>query len=81
MKWNPSVRTASIKLADRTVDIAAGSAAITVNGAARTLETPPAIINNFSKSPNLFVPLAALSEGLQFQIIYRGSLKTVFINR
>ncbi|CAM4418521.1 lysophospholipase L1-like esterase [Paenibacillus endophyticus] len=81
VKWNASKRTASIKLANRTVDIAAGSAAIMVNGTARSLEAPPAFIDNFGKSPTLYVPLAALSAGLQFQVIYRGTLKTVFINK
>ncbi|WP_054023358.1 stalk domain-containing protein [Bacillus sp. FJAT-28004] len=80
-KWNAAAQTATIKVADRSVDITVGAASIRDNGVSKTLNTPPAFIHTVGKVSTLYVPLAALSEGLQFQVIYRDTLKTVFINK
>jgi len=80
-KWNAAAQTATIKVADRSVDITVGATSIRDNGAFKKLNAPPAFIHTVGKASTLYVPLAALSEGLQFQVIYRDTLKTVFINK
>lgn len=81
IKWNASTQTASVMLQNRTVDITAGAASISINGVSKPLDAPPAFIHSGGKASTLYVPLAAISEGLQFQVIYRDTLKTVFINK
>jgi len=80
-KWNAAAQTATIQVADRSVDITVGAASIRDNGVSKTLNAPPAFIHTVGKVSTLYVPLAAISEGLQFQVIYRDTLKTVFINK
>lgn len=80
-KWNAAAQTATIKVADRAVDITVGQSSFRENGTVKALNAPPAFIHTVGKASTLYVPLAALSEGLQFQVIYRDTLKTVFINK
>ena len=80
IKWNASMQTASVMLQNSTVDITAGAASISIKGVSKPLDAPPAFIHSGGKASTLYVPLAAISEGLQFQVIYRDTLKTFFIN-
>lgn len=80
-KWNAAAQTATIKVADRAVDITVGQSSFRENGTVKALNAPPAFIHTVGKASTLYVPLAALSEGLQFQVIYRDTLKTVLINK
>ncbi|WP_053372230.1 stalk domain-containing protein [Paenibacillus sp. FJAT-27812] len=79
--WNAKTQTASIKLQSGTVDITAGSTTYRSNSVTKPLQAPPAFIHSSGHSSTLYVPLAAISEGLQFQVVYRDTLKTVFINK
>ncbi|WP_138755256.1 GDSL-type esterase/lipase family protein [Paenibacillus sinopodophylli] len=81
IKWNARTQTASISLDSNVVDITSGSSKIKVNGVTKLLEAPPAFMHAAGKAATLYVPLAALSEGLQFQVVYRDTLKAVFINK
>jgi lysophospholipase L1-like esterase len=80
IKWNAATQT-SIKLQNGTVDITAYSTAFKSNGVSKPLQAPPAFIHSSGKTSTLYVPLAAISEGLQYQVVYRDTLKTVFINK
>jgi len=80
IKWNASTQTATVMLQNSTVGITAGAASVSINGVSKPLDAPPAFIHSGGKASTLYVPLAAVSEGLQFQVIYRDTLKTVFIN-
>lgn len=79
--WNEATRTATVKLENGTVAITVGSDIIRVNGDPKQLHAPPAFVHTAGKARTLYVPLSALSEGLQFQVVFRETLKTVFINK
>ncbi|WP_419874616.1 stalk domain-containing protein [Candidatus Pristimantibacillus sp. PTI5] len=79
--WNAASQTAAVKLENGTVDITVGAVMIRVNGNPKPLDAPPAFVHPAGKASTLYVPLAALSEGLQFQVVFRETLKTVFINK
>ncbi|MDQ8733021.1 stalk domain-containing protein [Paenibacillus sp. LHD-38] len=79
--WNAASRTATVKLENSTVDITVGSDIVRVNGDPKPLLAPPAFVHTAGKARILYVPLSALSEGLQFQVVFRETLKTVFINK
>ncbi|WP_169083597.1 stalk domain-containing protein [Paenibacillus sp. PL91] len=80
IKWNAITQTASIKLQSGSVEITALSTSYKSDGVSKPLQAPPAFIHSSGKASTLYVPLAAISEGLQFQVVYRDTLKTVFIN-
>ncbi|WP_165861271.1 stalk domain-containing protein [Paenibacillus paeoniae] len=81
LKWNAATSTATITLEDRTVAITVGADKITINGKSVPLNAEPAYLQQFSGEKKTYVPLAALSDGLGFQVVYRETLKTAFINR
>ncbi|MGO4540680.1 stalk domain-containing protein [Paenibacillus sp. 2TAB19] len=80
LDWNAKGQIATIKLADRTVDIQIGATSIKVNGKSIKLNADPAFIYKNNGTGKTYVPLAALTEGLGFQVVYRDLLKTIFIN-
>lgn len=81
LQWNAATSTATITLEDRTVAITVGAATISINGKSVPLNAEPAYLQQFSGEKKTYVPLAALSDGLGFQVVYRDTLKTAFINR
>ncbi|WP_165867356.1 stalk domain-containing protein [Paenibacillus pinisoli] len=81
LQWNAATSTATITLEDRTVAITVGATTISVNGKSVPLNAEPAYLQQFSGEKKTYVPLAALSDGLGFQVVYRDTLKTAFINR
>ncbi|MDQ0060591.1 stalk domain-containing protein [Paenibacillus harenae] len=80
LDWNAKGQIATIKLQDRTVDIQIGATTIKVNGKTLKLNADPAFIYKKNGAGKTYVPLAALTEGLGFQVVYRDTLKTIFIN-
>lgn len=80
LNWIAATKTASIVLKDRTVDITIGADTIKINGKAVKLNAPPAFLYSIGGTGKTYVPLAALSEGLNFQVEYREKIKTAFIN-
>lgn len=80
LDWNAKSQTATVSLNDRKVDIKIGASTITVNGSSLKLDAQPAFIHKTGGTGKTYVPLAALTEGLGFQVVYRGTLKTIFIN-
>jgi lysophospholipase L1-like esterase len=79
--WDAKTQTATIKQDGRTVAITIGATTLAVNGAKVKLNAQPAFLQKVGKESKTYLPLAALSEGLEFQVVYRDSLKTAFINK
>ncbi len=80
LKWDAKTSTATISTGERTVSITIGASTIVVDGKTVPLNAEPAYLQQFPGEKKTYVPLAALSEGLGFQVIYRASLKAAFIN-
>lgn len=81
LQWDGSTSTATISLEDRVVAITIGSKTIVVNGKKQPLNAEPAYLQPIAGESKTYVPLAALSDGLGFQVVYRETIKTAFINR
>ncbi|AJY77984.1 hypothetical protein VN24_23785 [Paenibacillus beijingensis] len=80
LKWSNKTRTASVKLGGREVAFTIGSKSMKVDGKAVPLTTP-AFLQQSAADTKTYLPLAALSRGLDLQVVYRSGIKTVFINR
>ncbi|MCU6709186.1 stalk domain-containing protein [Paenibacillus sp. J5C_2022] len=80
LKWDPETDTAIISLADRQVELTIGADTIVVNGEQLPLGAEPAFLKQFPGEKKTYVPLAALSDGLGFQVVYRAEMKAAFIN-
>lgn len=81
VKWNSKTQTATIEQEGRTVAITIGATSLTVNGIKTKLNAQPAFLHKVGKESKTYLPLAALSEGLAFQVVYRDTLKAAFINK
>ncbi|MHA0858138.1 stalk domain-containing protein [Paenibacillus sp. CMAA1364] len=77
--WNSKDSSATITLGDRTVVITIGSKHVVVNGKSVTVDSP-AFLHKVGKESKTYVPLAVLASGLGFDVQYRASLRTAFIN-
>lgn len=80
LTWDAATNTASVQLDGRKVDIAVGASTIAVNGEPIPLEADPAYFEWVGKEKKTYVPIAALTDGLGFQVVYRGTLKAAIIN-
>lgn len=81
LDWNANTKTASIELDGRVVDITIGATTIRINGKTVPLQAEPAFLHKINNTGKTYIPLAALSEGLGFQVIYSEQLKAAFINK
>jgi lysophospholipase L1-like esterase len=79
VEWIEKTKTAIFRKDGVEVAITIGADQLYVNGAAKDLRVPAylAVIDNQKKT---YVPLAAIADGLNYQVIYRSQLKTAFIN-
>ncbi|MDN4602832.1 GDSL-type esterase/lipase family protein [Paenibacillus sp. F6_3S_P_1C] len=77
--WDNKTSTATITYGDRKVAVKIGAAAVQVNGASVTVDTP-AFLNKVGTESKTYVPLAMVAEGLGFDVQYVAKLKTVFVN-
>lgn len=80
LDWNNKTQTATVTLGDRVVSFTIGAKTMVINGKSVAVETP-AYLQKVGKENKTYLPLAALSDGLGFQVVYRGTLKTAFINK
>ncbi|MWC30441.1 copper amine oxidase [Paenibacillus sp. MMS18-CY102] len=78
--WNNKTRTATVTLDGKEVAFTIGAKTMTVDGKPVPIETP-AYLQAVGKESKTYLPLAALSDGLGFQVVYRGTIKTAFINK
>ncbi|MFE6077368.1 stalk domain-containing protein [Paenibacillus sp. NPDC057886] len=77
--WDNKTSTATITYGDRKVAVKIGAAAVQVNGASLSVDTP-AFLNKVGNESKTYVPLAMVAEGLGFDVQYVAKLKTVFVN-
>ncbi|CAH1211047.1 hypothetical protein PAECIP111893_03362 [Paenibacillus plantiphilus] len=80
LTWDSKTQTATIKAGNKEVAFRIGAPSMKVNGQ----EVPLAVPAYLAKSGNnavTYLPLAALSKGLGYQVEYRKPIGTVFINK
>ncbi|BBH21851.1 hypothetical protein Back11_31960 [Paenibacillus baekrokdamisoli] len=80
LSWDNKARTATLKAGDKQVSFTIGAKTMNVNGQVIPLETP-AYLQKVGSSQVTYLPLAALSKGLGYQVIYRKPIQTVFVNK
>ncbi|WP_165280056.1 stalk domain-containing protein [Paenibacillus protaetiae] len=80
LDWNNANQTATVQLNGNEVEFKIGSSTVLVNGKATTLNAPAPYLRTIGKESKTYLPLAALSEGLGLQTVYRSTLQAAFIN-
>lgn len=79
LTWDNKTKSATVALNDRTVKFTVGSNSYTINGKSYPLDAP--MFNaTIGKENKTYLPVAALSSGLDLFVQYRSQLKTVFVN-
>ncbi|GGG63215.1 stalk domain-containing protein [Paenibacillus radicis (ex Gao et al. 2016)] len=82
LSWSSSSQTATIEYNGHRVQFAIGSKYVVVDGVRTDLKSPPAFLSDEKGSAGkTYLPLAALSDSLGLQVVYRDQLQTVFINK
>ncbi|MFF2091693.1 stalk domain-containing protein [Paenibacillus sp. NPDC058174] len=82
LSWSSSSQTATFDYNGHRAVIAIGSKYIVVDGIRTELKGPPAFLSDVKESAGkTYLPLAALSDSLGLQVVYREPLQTVFINK
>ncbi|MFC4811392.1 stalk domain-containing protein [Paenibacillus sp. GCM10023250] len=79
LNWEPKTRTATIGSNGKKVAFTIGANTMKVDGRTVPLETP-AFLQTSGGTAYTYLPLAALSRGLGYQVEYRKPIATVFIN-
>jgi len=79
LDWDNKTRTATFRKGGNTVSIAIGAKTMIVNGSSKSLATP-AYLQKVGSEQKTYVPLAAVTKGLQYQVVYRSKLYTAFIH-
>ncbi|MGG4034094.1 stalk domain-containing protein [Paenibacillus cisolokensis] len=78
--WNSRTQSATLTLDGRSVVFAIGAATALVDGKAVPIDAP-AYLQKVGKELKTYLPLAALSEALGFQVVFRPQGKIAFINK
>ena len=79
MQWIQKTKTAVFSKDGKEVVIQVGAKTIVVNGVTQSLVTP-AYFQQVGKIQKTYVPLAVISAGLDYQVVFRKKLLTAFIN-
>ncbi len=79
LKWNQAEKTATFRKNGKEVVVTIGSNTVYVDGAARPLQTP-AYFQQEGKNVKTYVPLAIVSDSLDYRVVFRKPIMTVFIN-
>ncbi|TFE22616.1 stalk domain-containing protein [Cohnella luojiensis] len=79
LKWTQKTKTAVFSKDGREVIITIGAKTVIVNGVKQPLAAP-AYFQQVGKELKTYVPLAVISAGLDYQVVFRKSLMTAFIN-
>lgn len=78
LKWDNTTKSAIVTLNDRAVKFTVGANSYSVNGQSYSLDAP--VFNaTIGKENKTYLPVAALSAGLDLFVQYRSELKTVFV--
>ncbi|MHA6483013.1 stalk domain-containing protein [Paenibacillus sp. strain BS8-2] len=86
LDWNAKTSTATITVGGSTVVITVGAKTIMIDGQTIPLKADPAYLQQFPATKGkpaeskTYLPLAALSEALGFQVEYRHEKRIAFIN-
>ena len=78
-RWEGKTQKATVLLGGTTVELTIGAKTMRVNGRSVPVDVP-AFLQRSGSEIKTYVPLAALSDGLGFQVEYRAKLKAAFIN-
>lgn len=78
LAWDNKTRTAIVTSGKSNVAFTIGAKTMVVNGQSLPLETP-AYLQQVGSSSVTYLPLAALSKGLGYTVVYRKPIATVFI--
>ncbi len=79
LKWEQAKKTATFTKNGKEVVVTIGSNTVYVDGVARPLQTP-AYFQKEGKEVKTYVPLAIVSDSLDYQVVFRKPIMTVFIN-
>ncbi|MBW7476710.1 copper amine oxidase [Paenibacillus oenotherae] len=80
LQWDGKTQTATIKAGNKEVAFRIGAKSMKVNGQELPLAMP-AYLEKSGQTSVTYLPLAALSKGLGYQVEYRKTITTVFINK
>ncbi|MFD0671295.1 stalk domain-containing protein [Cohnella sp. GCM10027633] len=78
-KWDQPTKTAIFKKNGHQVTVTIGAKTMIVDGVRTPLDTP-AFFHKVGKETKTYVPIAAITKALEFEVIYRQTLQTAFIN-
>ena len=78
-KWDQPTRTATFSKNNHQVIITVDAKTMIVDGVETLLDTP-AFFQKVGKETKTYVPIAAITRALDFEVIYRQTLQTAFIN-
>ncbi|REE92784.1 lysophospholipase L1-like esterase [Paenibacillus taihuensis] len=78
LAWDNKTRTATVTSGSNKVSFTIGATTMKVNGQSMPLETP-AYLQQVGSNSVTYLPLAALSKGLGYKVVYRKPIATVFI--
>ncbi|WP_143069288.1 stalk domain-containing protein [Paenibacillus sp. OV219] len=78
LAWDGRTRTATVTSGSNKVAFTIGATMMKVNGQSVPLETP-AYLQQVGGNSVTYLPLAALSKGLGYKVVYRKPIATVFI--
>ncbi|CAI6036263.1 stalk domain-containing protein [Cohnella sp. JJ-181] len=79
LKWDNKTKTATFTQNGREVKLTIGAKTIVVGGVQQPLNVP-AYLQTVGKESKTYVPLAAITQGLDYQVVYQPKLHTAFIN-
>ncbi|MDI4644142.1 stalk domain-containing protein [Cohnella hashimotonis] len=79
LQWDNKNKTATFKQNGREVKLTIGAKTIVVGGVKQALNVP-AYLQTVGKESKTYVPLAAITQGLDYQVVYQAKLHTAFIN-
>jgi len=79
IQWVQKEETVIFRKDGKEVAIKVGAKKMTVNGVEQPLDTPAYYVKE-GKIQKTYVPLAVITSGLDYQVVYRQKLQTAFIN-
>lgn len=80
LTWDNKTQTATMNIDGHSVSITIGANHLIVDGKQQALQADPAFLEDVNGEKKTYVPIAALSEGFGFHVVYRHQQKIAFIN-
>ncbi|RIE03773.1 stalk domain-containing protein [Cohnella faecalis] len=79
LQWIAKTKTAVLTKPGHVVSITAGESTMTVNGVKQPIPVA-AFMKKFNNESKMYVPLAIVAQAIDYQVVYRQTLKAAFIN-